>query len=439
MAKLNYLVLLLGAAADVAAAAWRWPGTNWTWDRLNIATWGLPVRPAARFNATEIAFKSRFDIIFVDNLLNYPGCVVDSPENCRAPNRSAAGLPPCDTLEQCLAYRSSVAAPLKVAAAAGRAQKVLGYRGIVIAWWNYVTAEHASWWLRDPVTGDVREGVLDWRVPAAAQYYEQYVLGPGTYTDPHIDGVFVDSGFGVAGTAANLTLAEREDLMRAELAAFARMATRMAAHGKVLVVSLKSHFADLAGGDAGGEANLCPPGMDRDNRTRCWPLGGEAAYFDALGATRGWIPFRQYNIPSRDFGKDGGGAGGNTAVGCAAAIEDLAAEGARGPSFATNNDGAPDDATFPNSTLTHRGQHLVSLAAYMLAAAEGSYFSSGSGWSDAGNMVWWPEYDRRVGAPRGPFVRDGFVFRRSFEHVDVSLDCAKVQTQDAAATTFVWR
>ncbi len=50
-----------------------------------------------------------------------------------------------DTLETCLAARSESAGRLK-AAAPGKA--VLDYRGIVIAWWNYVTPDHESWWLK---------------------------------------------------------------------------------------------------------------------------------------------------------------------------------------------------------------------------------------------------------------------------------------------------
>lgn len=86
-------------------------------------------------------------MIFVDNLLNTPGCRVNTPEVCHS-DPSA-----CDTLEQCLAHRSAVAAPLKARARSG--QKVLGYRGIVIAWWDYVTAANADWWIKDPLTGEV--------------------------------------------------------------------------------------------------------------------------------------------------------------------------------------------------------------------------------------------------------------------------------------------
>merc|ERR1711871_1558990 len=100
--------------------------------------------------------------------------------------------------------------------------------------------------------------------------------------------------------------------------------------------------------------------------------------------------------------------GGNTTVGCAAAIEDLKYESEFGPAFATNNDGAPDGGRL-------QAAHNVSLAAYLLAAQTGSYFSSGHRWSDdpppgykTGNMVWWPEYDLKLGPPIGDYVREGW-------------------------------
>ena len=34
---------------------------------------------------------------------------------------------------------------------------------------------------------------------------------------------------------------------------------------------------------------------------------------------------------------------------------------------------------------------------------------------------------------------DGFVFSRSFEHVNVQIDCAAVATADGRAATFTWR
>lgn len=73
-----------------------------------------------------------------------------------------------------------------------------------------------------------------------------------------------------------------------------------------------------------------------------------------------------------------------------------------------------------------------SLAAFMLGMEEGSYFGSGMHWSDAGWHYWFPEYNKPLGKPKGQYTRDGFVFKRSFEHVDVTADC------ETLATTFDW-
>ena len=112
---------------------------GWSWDKLQLATWGMP--PVDRgFNKSEVEFKERFEIMFVDNLLGHrdpanpaAGCVVGSPEVCH--NQSTT--PRCNTLDECRKYKSSIAAPL-MAAKRSKGQKVLGYRGIVIAWWNFV-------------------------------------------------------------------------------------------------------------------------------------------------------------------------------------------------------------------------------------------------------------------------------------------------------------
>ena len=54
-----------------------------------------------------------------------------------------------------------------------------------------------------------RIGVIDWRNKGAANYYVNNVIGLATATDKHIDGVFVDSGFPIAGSI-NATYASRK-------------------------------------------------------------------------------------------------------------------------------------------------------------------------------------------------------------------------------------
>ena len=75
----------------------------------------------------------------------------------------------------------------------------------------------------------------------------------------------------------------------------------------------------------------------------------------------------------------------------------------------------------------HRGvgaanNATYSLAAFLAAAGENSYFGDGA-WS--GQWTWLPEYDRPLGAPLGPPERDAadpLVFRRSFEHLGLLVD-----------------
>ena len=64
------------------------------------------------------------------------------------------------------------------------------------------------------MTGTVATAIMDWRVPAVQDYYINKVIGESTYTDSNIDGVFVDSGYGIASWG-NLTLSERQALMMA--------------------------------------------------------------------------------------------------------------------------------------------------------------------------------------------------------------------------------
>ena len=118
---------------------------------------------------------------------------------------------------------------------------------------------------------------------------------------------------------------------------------------------------------------------------------GEDVLAEIMGSTWGpngsFVPFREYNIPSRDFGK------GNSATmdaatlrlaqarGCAAAIEDHALEARRGAgTIICNNDGAPGpvngSAGFgpgPYGNITYLGQHKISLAAFMMGMEKGSY------------------------------------------------------------------
>ena len=107
-----------------------------------------------------------------------------------------------------------------------------------------------------------------------------------------------------------------------------------------------------------------------------------------------WIPFRQYNIPSKDLGKD--------AQGCVAAVENVAIETARGPTFICCNDA--------NKSFDGGAGLNASLAAYLMNADEDSFFGPGAHWNNAGwDGVFedFPQLTKELGPPLAPsFTRD---------------------------------
>jgi len=76
------------------------------------------------------------------------------------------------------------------------------------------------------------------------------------------------------------------------------------------------------------------------------------------------------------------------------------------------------------------GDFEYNLAKFLIAAGENTYFAYG--WSygvlDAakgGNFIWYPEYDKRLGPPKGDYVKNGNIFTREFEYASVYLDLNK--------------
>ncbi|MGJ8640946.1 MAG: putative glycoside hydrolase [Opitutaceae bacterium] len=68
------------------------------------------------------------------------------------------------------------------------------------------------------------------------------------------------------------------------------------------------------------------------------------------------------------------------------------------------------------------------MAIFLICAEEYSYFRPHEGYSGNGDkrwMRWFPEYDKPLGAPKAPAVKDGYTYTRSFEHATVFLDVQK--------------
>lgn len=66
------------------------------------------------------------------------------------------------------------------------------------------------------------------------------------------------------------------------------------------------------------------------------------------------------------------------------------------------------------------------LACFLAGAGENCYFCYTWGWlPEFGTFDWYPEFDKPLGKPKGEAVREGWVFRREFEHASVFVDIEK--------------
>jgi len=66
------------------------------------------------------------------------------------------------------------------------------------------------------------------------------------------------------------------------------------------------------------------------------------------------------------------------------------------------------------------------LACFLIGAEEYCYFCYTWGWGpEHGALDWYPEFDKRLGAPKGDAVQVGWTFTREFEHASVFVDVEK--------------
>jgi len=70
------------------------------------------------------------------------------------------------------------------------------------------------------------------------------------------------------------------------------------------------------------------------------------------------------------------------------------------------------------------------LAAFLIVAEEHFYFNYTWGYrSRHGAYAWYPEYDRKLGPPKGPAHQDGYEYRREFAHASVFVN---IETKNAS-------
>ncbi|WP_339881485.1 putative glycoside hydrolase [Polaribacter vadi] len=76
-----------------------------------------------------------------------------------------------------------------------------------------------------------------------------------------------------------------------------------------------------------------------------------------------------------------------------------------------------------NTDLTKRIDYL--LAIFLVCAEKYSYVYPHDGYAAGSSAVWlktFPQYEKKLGAPKGYATREGYIYKRSFEYVDVWLD-----------------
>ncbi|CAH8283034.1 putative glycosyl hydrolase-like family 15 (GHL15) protein [Mariniflexile fucanivorans] len=65
------------------------------------------------------------------------------------------------------------------------------------------------------------------------------------------------------------------------------------------------------------------------------------------------------------------------------------------------------------------------LAIFLVCAEKYSYVYPHDGYNSKTSAVWlksFTQYENKLGAPKGPAVKTGYTYKRSFEHIDVTLD-----------------
>lgn len=260
---------------------------------------------------------------------------------------------------------------------------------------------YRHFWLTDD-RGNLHSGMWDFRNTSARKFYVDDLLRQTNATSA--DGCFVDTGDAIAVKQANLSVASRRAIFNATALLWKELVIAGSTTAKTFLAtpSLKSHLGRQDNFFDGSPLCNASSGMKP-----CSPYGEEAIY-DIMGDTP-WAPHRQYNIPSRDFGKD--------SHGCASLVVTTIGQGRRGPQLATCNG-------CNVSTTQGHASFNVSFAAFLMGVEVGSYFGAGEHFhNDTSWDFAWPQLQRPTGKPRGPAVRTGLVFERRFEHIDARIDC----------------
>lgn len=244
----------------------------------------------------------------------------------------------------------------------------------------------------------------------------RYIGTPYAYEDPHAAGVFIDGGNPACSQNNFTSAAAQRALFNATVLAWREAAIRLNANGKVLIVSMRDHFANVSLlSHLDHTKTTCPYSEDvifdlMANGDSAWG-GKDVSNPHGVQPAVHWLAHREFHPNETPPA---------SADACAAVIEDWAyeARGASGSLWCTYD-------IHPGSVGSFAFN--ASLAMFLLGMEAHSYFGASGGYSDwpLPEWHWWAAYDRKLGEPHNKMVRDGHTFRRHFEHASVVVDCAE--------------
>ncbi|WP_372846738.1 putative glycoside hydrolase [Pontiella sp.] len=288
--------------------------------------------------------------------------------------------------------------------------KVLMYWNTLIAWpftsynRNFAESHDADWTLRDMNTGE-----LLYKVDRGSFKVSQYnLLNPevrdwwvetagGAVKEFGFDGLFMDA---VSQSKRPLWLKQgwgldKEDELDAATIDLMKRTKDLMGPDKMLIYNgFRAHAAKADGGAAAGTEFL--PYTDgaqiehfdglsstsKEDIVLYWKMAEEAAKAGKIVLYKAW-PDHDINWLNEEF---------------------------MAKSAAEKEAIAREKLTYP-------------LACYLIGAQENSYFCYGWGYGiDDGQLVDYPEYGKKLGAPKGPAISRGWKFKREFKHAIVAVD-----------------
>jgi hypothetical protein len=375
---LNRRVFLAGAAAAAASSAALYP--EFSWNTLPVFTHAG--KTEGDFTPEEIRALARFPLITIEK------------SQARLQGRS------CE---------EGIAVAARAIKAVNPAAKVLFYLNAVIDWPGYAARaefeRHAEWALRDR-KGELvlfRERKLfDVSHPGLREWWAD-TCAKAMAAAP-LDGVFMDAVPKIAMVEkANRALYGdgKYEALESGLRELMRLAKQRIGRGRILLYNgLRGDRARWQDGgmryleyaDAAmiehfaGISSVAPDGsMRKEWLAADMEMMRKAAEMGKMVLVKGW------------------------------------------PAFTL---GFPDTSKFPpaGEARIRQAEREIEfpLAAFLAAAGEQSYFLYSWGYrAQDGALVRFPEYEQRLGRPKGAAVREGYRYRREFEHAKVEADLAE--------------